>query len=219
MVASLLGPVIGLAMRLKGSVCLHASAFALGERAIALMAPSGVGKSTLAARFAQLGNPVLTDDFVSISEKGGKFLVRPGYPRLKLRPDSQEVLDGLPGLMPRFSPLHTIRDKRYIDLMQGLTFQEQSLNLAAVYSADLKNSSDRPHIEKVTGQEAIITLLSNLYVFPLIDKSKRLQDFDVIHRIAGRVPMRKIRFRRDLKEVPRLCQAVLDDIERLNAKP
>ena len=48
----LLGPVLGIVLRLRGLVCFHASAVALGDRAIALAGFPGAGKSTTAAAFA-----------------------------------------------------------------------------------------------------------------------------------------------------------------------
>ena len=44
----LLGPVMGFVMLLRGVVCLHASAIAIGDEAIALVGPAGSGKSTTA---------------------------------------------------------------------------------------------------------------------------------------------------------------------------
>jgi ABC-type multidrug transport system fused ATPase/permease subunit len=42
----LLGPVMGFVLRLRGSVCLHASAVAVDGRAFALVGHPGAGKST-----------------------------------------------------------------------------------------------------------------------------------------------------------------------------
>src|SRR5271156_5635286 len=39
----LLGPVLGLLLRLRGVVCLHASAVSFGDYAVALMGPEGAG--------------------------------------------------------------------------------------------------------------------------------------------------------------------------------
>jgi hypothetical protein len=39
----LLGPILGLVLRLRGTVCLHASAIALGGRAVVLVGAAGAG--------------------------------------------------------------------------------------------------------------------------------------------------------------------------------
>ena len=52
----LLGPVLGFVLRLRGITCLHASAVAVGDRAIALLGPASAGKSTTAAVFSPDGS-------------------------------------------------------------------------------------------------------------------------------------------------------------------
>ena len=84
----LLGPVLGFLLRLRGTVCLHASGVVVGDRAIALLGPAEAGKSTTAAAFAKLGYPVLSDDLLALSDTGGTWVVEAGYPGLRLWPDS-----------------------------------------------------------------------------------------------------------------------------------
>jgi hypothetical protein len=82
----LLGPVMGFVMLLRGIVCLHASAIAIGDEAIALVGPGGSGKSTTAAAFLKRGYRVLAEDVVTLDDRGDHFLVRPGYPLIRLWP-------------------------------------------------------------------------------------------------------------------------------------
>ena len=71
----LLGPVLGLLLRLRGVTCLHASAVAFGDRSVAFVGSAGAGKSTTAAAFAKQGFGVLSDDIVALAESGGAFQV------------------------------------------------------------------------------------------------------------------------------------------------
>jgi hypothetical protein len=80
----LMGPVMGFVLRLRGLVSLHASAIAVGDRAIALVGEGGAGKSTTAAAFACLGYAVLSEDLVPLADQGNRFFVQPGYPRVNL---------------------------------------------------------------------------------------------------------------------------------------
>ena len=51
----LLGPILGFVLRLRGITCLHASAVAIGDRAIALVGPEGAGTFSLADGLARMG--------------------------------------------------------------------------------------------------------------------------------------------------------------------
>jgi hypothetical protein len=77
----LLGPVLAFVLRLRGVTCLHASAVALGGRAVAFLGPPGAGKSTIAAALARRGHAVLTDDLLALCERGDRFFAQPGYPQ------------------------------------------------------------------------------------------------------------------------------------------
>jgi hypothetical protein len=59
--------VLPLAALLRGRELLHASAVKLGERCLALVGESGVGKTTLAAHLSVRGAPFVTDDVLAIS--------------------------------------------------------------------------------------------------------------------------------------------------------
>lgn len=64
----LLGPVLGILLRLKGEICLHASAVALGDRVAVFAGNAGAGKSTTAAAFVRQGYPIVSDDVVRLDE-------------------------------------------------------------------------------------------------------------------------------------------------------
>jgi len=80
----LLGPVLGLLLRLRGVTCLHASAVALADRAIAFVGSEGAGKSTTAALLARKGLAIISDDVVALVERDALFTFIPAYPYLSL---------------------------------------------------------------------------------------------------------------------------------------
>src|SRR6185503_16940719 len=75
----LLGPILALALRRLGRVCLHASAVAYDNRAILFGGPAESGKSTTAALLFRQGARALSDDVSAISDLGTKFAVEPGH--------------------------------------------------------------------------------------------------------------------------------------------
>lgn len=95
---ALVGPVLVLALALRGVWCLHASAVAEPERAgagggsaVAFLGPSGAGKSTLAERLSAASVPWrrLADDVLPWRPAAGGAVSLPRFPQLKLPPDRQ----------------------------------------------------------------------------------------------------------------------------------
>src|SRR6266446_32365 len=158
----LLGPVMGFILLLRGITCLHASAVAVGDRAIAIVGPAEAGKSTTAAAFARLGYAILSDDVVTLDERDGAFFVHPAYARIRLWPESVEALYGSADALPRLTPTW---DKRYLDLTEdGYRFQCDPLPLAAIYVLGERASDPAaPRIEGVHGRDGLVPLVAHTY--------------------------------------------------------
>lgn len=212
MATYLLGPVMGLVLRLKGIACLHASSAAIGGRAIAFVGNAGAGKSTLAAAFALGGAPILSDDIVAIDEENDAFMVRPGYPRLRLWPESVAGLLGNADRLPHISPSW---DKRHLNLtIEGRRFQDQPLPLGAAYIlGDRDESGDSPVFERLSPSAALIALTSNGYVSYLLDRPQLAREFDLLSRLVARVPVWRARAPADLGALPEYCQRIIEHLE------
>jgi hypothetical protein len=216
----LLGPVLGFVLRLRGKVCLHASAVAVNNRAAAFLGPAGAGKSTTAAAFARHGHPVLSDDVSALGDRGDTFVVQPGYPHLRLWPDSVNTLFGSPEALPRLTPPDGINawwDKRYLDLIEhDFPFQRDPLPLAAVYVLG-GHSTDAaaPFVEQMSAHEALMALIANTYTNYLLDREMRAREFELLGRLVARVAVRRLIAHADPARLPQLCQLIADEIEAL----
>ena len=210
----LLGPVIGFVLRLREMTCLHASAVAVGEHAIALVGFAGAGKSTTAAAFARCGFPVIADDVVALADAGDNFLVQPGYRRVNLWPDSAHVLFGSDEALPRITPTW---DKRYVALGDnGLGFASNPLPLGAIYILGSREAAfATPVVEAVAGSDALVGLVANTYVNYLLDRSMRSREFDLLSRVVAGIPIRSVRPAADPSAVFDLCQAIATDARRV----
>lgn len=209
MAAYLLGPVLGYLLRLRGTTCLHASCVAIGTVAIALVGPSGSGKSSTAAAFAQLGFPVLSDDVVVLQPYDDRFEVLPAYPRLRLWPNSVEGLFGNEDALPRISPTW---DKRFLDLRgePRYRFHEGPLPLAAVY---LLGERQRPEfrIGPISPREALMRMVSDTYGARLLSSDRRRQEFQTLSRLVRFVSLREVHAKDDLLGLSALCSAIARD--------
>ncbi|MBC8023459.1 MAG: hypothetical protein H7Y14_10095 [Burkholderiales bacterium] len=203
----LLGPTLGFVLRLRGITCLHASAIAVGGRAVAIVAPSGFGKSSLAAAMAQRGHAVLTDDVAALFDGGDRFEILPAYPRIRLWPASVEALFGSDDALPRITPTW---DKRFLALDGArFRFQPESLPLAAIYLvADRDPAAGGPRVEDVGGRDALIGLVANTYTTYLLDKDMRAREFEVLGRLSRAVPVRRAVPAVDIGRIGELCDAI-----------
>jgi hypothetical protein len=213
----LLGPVLALTLRLRGTSCLHASAFVVEGRAVALAGPSGAGKSTTTAAFAGRGFTVLTDDVLALEEQHDAVVAHPGYPRLRLWPDAVSILDGAPASLPRLSPNW---DKRYLDLQSnGCSFEGQPLPLSAIYLlGGRRDNSVAASITSLTASESLLSLLANVRGDFHPDKQSHRREFGMLSRVARRVPIRRAFACAESHSLTGLCDVILEDL-RSCSKP
>ena len=206
----LLGPTLGFVLRLRGVTCLHASAVAIGGKAVAFVGPSGFGKSSLAAAFAKRGHAVLTDDVAPLEEAQESFAIWPAYPRVRLWPRSVESLFGAEDALPRITPSW---DKRFLALDgERFHFQAKPLDVAAIYLLADRETQRAPRIEAVQGRDALISLVANTYTTYLLDRAMRAREFDVLGRLTRNVIVRRAVPAEDFARIGALCDAIEADL-------
>ncbi len=203
----LLGPVLGLALRLRGVTCLHASAVAFGDRAVAFVGDEGAGKSTTAAALARRGHTVLSDDIVALVERDGAFFVLPAYPYICLWPDSVNILYGPDKTLPSFSPNY---DKRQLSLAENrLQFEEQPRRLGAIFLLGERVAEPAaPFLESLTPQEKLVSLVANSYASVLLNQEMRAREFALLGRLLSVVPVQRLRPSQDPARIDLLCNVV-----------
>ena len=205
----LLGPVMGFVMLLRGVVCLHASAVAIRNQAIALLGPAGSGKSTTAAAFSQRGYSILAEDVVTLDDRLDHFFVRPGYPCIRLWPASVKVLYGSETHLPKLTP-HW--DKRYLELNDR--FENRPLPLAAIYYLNERSEDPpAPFIEALDRSEGLMSMVANTYATKLMDKQMRAREFGLLTRVLNNVPLRRVTPHTDPLRIAELCDRILSDYE------
>jgi hypothetical protein len=86
----LLGPVLVLALALRGSWSMHASAAIFNDNLVLFLGESGQGKSTLAGYLAsETGWRLVADDILPVTISSDGVLAWPHFPQLKLPVDKQ----------------------------------------------------------------------------------------------------------------------------------
>jgi hypothetical protein len=76
----LIAQVLPFAAVLRGLEVMHAGAVALGGAAVALLGPSGAGKTSLAMALCRRGARFLADDVLTLETRGETLVAHPGTP-------------------------------------------------------------------------------------------------------------------------------------------
>jgi hypothetical protein len=210
----LLGPVFGVLLRLKGTTCLHASAVAIGGKAVLFTGDAGAGKSTTAAALAQRGHLVLSDDIVPLAEREGNFIAVPAYSYLSLWPESVKMLYGPDAALPEFSKNFT---KQQLAL-EGKSDSSvlASYPVAAIFAFGARSSEDNvPRVENMSQREGLLALIANSYASRILDIEKRAKEFEVLGRVARSVPVQRLLPHSDPAYLKQLCDVVETASQRL----
>lgn len=210
----IVGPVLGFVLRLRGVVCLHASAVEIAGRAVAIVGPAGAGKSTTAAAFARRGRSVISDDVVALEDNGDGYTVYPAYPWLRLWSPSVEALFGSREALPRIAPNDPHWDKRFLDLSAGsYDFSARPVPLGALYLLAPRESAP-PRLREERRSQLLMALVANTYVNYLLDRQQRGAEFDLLGRLVRRVPVGVVVPGGELDGLAELCDLIEGDFAR-----
>ena len=207
----LLGPVLGIVLRLRGIICFHGSAVVLGGKAIVFVGVPGAGKSTTAALFARNGHSVLSDDIAALVESNGSLCVLPAYPYLNLWPEALDMLTGSEGSSRSKS---AVVDKVRMTLDDSDSrFQREALPLAAIYVlADRSAESRAPFLKPLAPPQGLMALVANTYGNTILDPSMRAQEFRVLGEIANSLPIRSLIASEDPSQLTSLYRLIREDL-------
>jgi hypothetical protein len=170
-----LGPVLTVALHLKGAVLLHASAVDLGGKAIVFAGASGSGKSTTAAILHREGYRVLSDDVTELS--GTRAL--PAVPTLRLWPDMLDALYGSAAAFPDRAPSW---DKKLLTVDPG-----EAREIGAVLFLDGRRAE--PELRRIDAREGWQRLIAEAPTARLPGPEMERKIFEATSALADRVPM------------------------------
>lgn len=130
----LIDHMIPRALATRGDLVLHASAVATPRGAVVFAGPGGAGKSTLAARMALRGHPVMADDTVRLEDRAGRTWVHPTHALLRIR-DPVLPLLGEAAALTR--PLEGEPGRRVLDARSSpLRFASKAVPLRRLFLLD-----------------------------------------------------------------------------------
>jgi hypothetical protein len=147
------GSLLAHVLAAEGLLALHASAVEWGGVALAIVGPSGWGKSTLAALFCAAGARLVADDALRVDVSGTSATCFPGSRRLRLRAPS--------------APLgHAIEEAALSETVDGRTavrpaaVVDEPLPLRAALIPEPSREAARLEVGRLGPTEAVQELLS-----------------------------------------------------------
>ncbi|MEM1153590.1 MAG: hypothetical protein AAGI44_05580 [Pseudomonadota bacterium] len=209
----LYGPVIGFTLRLRGAFCLHASVVEIDGAAVALMAPSGGGKSTTAAALCARGHALVSDDILVLRFEGNLCYAEPGFPWLRLCDSALEVLESVSG-----NRLHVQKqgDKLVLPLpQQNYQLIENPLPVAALYT--MTSSTGKTGAHALSGADGMMVVLANTYpsFYYRLHPHNRSGELGLASRLMQRVSVRGLSYERQLDQLDALCDLLENDVAQV----
>src|SRR5665213_114001 len=187
----LLGPALALLLHQRNFLVLHASAVMIGGQAVAFVGAKGMGKSTMAAAFHAAGYPLVADDLVAVDTSCATPMAYPGFPQLKLFPESAALLEADPRELPR---IHPDLDKRARRAMEG--FPTRALPLGRVFVLE---DAGEEAVETLAARDAFMQLVTHSYLLGFLQAThSSAAHFKQAIAMAVAVPVMKLRRRRSI---------------------
>jgi len=189
-----------------GSLVLHAGAVRLSGQAIALVGPSGRGKSSLCASFAASGVPFLTDDGLELCLQDGLYFAQPHVPTVRLWEDSLTAIVG--SSATEVLPVSYSAKTRVL-ASADLLHCEQALPLSHVFLLGAGEAT-RTEIRPLSAREAITLLIGNTYVLDIQDPETMAKHFDHITGLVSKLPCFMLDYPRRYELLPEVRQTLVN---------
>lgn len=200
-----LNQVLPLMLSRQGKLVFHASAIAASEGALAFLAESGRGKSTLAAAFAAAGYQFLTDDGMVLEEEPDGIQVLPSHPSIRLREDSRQALLGShPGSARGIE----YAGKTRLSAQQHMPHCGRRLPLRAAYFLGTGTAATIT-FRRLSGAEALLEWIRHAFILDVDDKSRLAAHFGKVARLFEAVPCYHLDYPRRYEDLDAVRQSIV----------
>ena len=214
--------------------CIHGNAISYGDLSFGLVAPSRTGKTTLTAALCQHGAQLMSDDMmalhpctsgISSNEIGSDgneqrhYEVYSSWPIARMWPDAISAALGTDEA--QFAKVHDKFSKRLLNAQEDLQYNPDKRSLNAIY---ILNRIDGQHnsedelkpctITTVAPSKALMILIQNsmladAYSALGIEQARLKRLIEVVQS----VPIKQVNYYSGIKQLPKVCQTILHDIE------
>lgn len=196
----LLDQVLPRVLSYHGQLMLHSSVIAVGDGAVAFMASTGVGKSSLALAMHELGQQVLCDDCFGIEFTGKDLLAIPTYRSIRLWPHV------LSGFRRGKQPVHCLPSGKQDKCRVSLPGAPACMPLIGIcLLKDTEPSGTAARIAKAPLRNAFITVLDQTFRFNAHSESHTSTVFGAVDQLVDSIPIYDLEYRRGYELLPQVC--------------
>jgi hypothetical protein len=200
-------------LALRGEKILHSTCVIIDEKAILFAGDSGMGKSTLAAGFANRGFDVYSEDIVRLDRgEPNQFVAYPSYPGARLRgnsfllpPEKRTNATGRFGL-PKY--------RVYVD---GVAAERPPMPVDAVFFLRAGRTVS-PRVEPLAPMQAIKPLLKSSFLLALPKATRSREGFARTVQLAAGIPAFNLRYKRSAEHFERLLDSLIEIAHNLPVK-
>ncbi len=201
-----LNQVLPLALSKQGKLVFHASAVEIDDGAVAFVAVSGRGKSTLAAGFAISGYRFLTDDGLVLERCDEGYRVLPSHPSLRLWKDSEDALIP-PG--EETAPALEFTSKSRFLAGGRIAFCDQPRLLRRVYFLG-DGSAAELVFQRMNATEALVEWVKHSFLLDVEEKPMLASHFDQVSRLANQPIHYRLDYPRRFEGLEQVRQAIVE---------
>lgn len=207
-------------------LALHAGVVEWCGAGFVIAGVQGAGKSTTVSALIQRGCAAISDDVAALARQASGWAVLPGLPSIRLTPQAREAL-GIPAavatpLWPRSPQLagvdyERLEDKEIVPFAAGgHSAGEAPLPLAGIFLLPPRaDQLDEPVVRALPPAAAmphvVAQLLTPAWLAPTMDAER----FEALVDLVGLTPVRTVERPDSLEALPRLCDVLLGEMERL----
>lgn len=193
---------------LTGDPVYHGAGIRIGDVAIAVLGPSGRGKSTLAAAFARRGHAFLGDDCLQIRmspDMGAEIL--PHQQSIRLWEDSLAALatDGVTAVDVPGSP------KRQLLAAPGLVHCDQPTRLARAYVLG-ETGADEFKLVPLSAAQCAMAWTANAFVLDIKAPAVLRRNIRAATRLALAAPAMRLDYPRDYAALDAVVAGIIADL-------
>jgi hypothetical protein len=201
-----LNQVLPLMLSKQGKLVFHASAVEIADGAVAFVAESGRGKSTLAASFAISGFRFLTDDGLVLEVSGPGYQALPSHPSIRLWEDSEEAL--IPPGAETAPALEFTSKSRFL-AGADIAFCDQPRPLRRVYFLGDGRASGIS-FQRMSAAEALLEWVRHSFLLDIEEQPLLASHFDEVARLANQPIYYRLDYPRRFEDLVRVRQAIAE---------